>query len=87
MFRYAALAALALAGGCSTLTESTQQQVAVQTILDNRPLAGAGCVLVNGAGKWFVTTPGRVVIQKHAGPLRVDCRKDGVGQSDELIGS
>ncbi|MFM9434576.1 hypothetical protein ACFDR9_001635 [Janthinobacterium sp. CG_23.3] len=87
MFRYAACAALALAGGCSTLTESTQQQVAVQTILDNRPLSGAGCILVNGAGKWFVTTPGRVLIHKHAGALRVDCRKEGVGQADELIGS
>ncbi len=88
MLRHAALGALTvLVGGCSTLTESNQQQVMVQTILENRPVAGAGCILVNGVGKWFVTTPGRVTIQKHAGPLRVDCRKDGVGRADELIGS
>lgn len=88
MLRHAALGALTvLVGGCATLAESNQQQVMVQTILENRPVAGAGCILANGVGKWFVTTPGRVTIQKHAGPLRVDCRKDGVGRADELIGS
>ncbi|WP_317204269.1 hypothetical protein [Janthinobacterium sp.] len=87
MLRHAAVAALGLLGGCATLTESNQQQVLVQTIQDNRPLAGAGCVLVNNVGKWFVTTPGRLTIQKSAGPLRVDCRKDGAGWADESIAS
>ncbi|NRR32725.1 hypothetical protein HSX11_21380 [Oxalobacteraceae bacterium] len=78
MHRLAALAALAatlFVAGCATLTESTQQQVMVQTIADNREIAGVGCVLYNDVGKWFVTTPARVMIRKSAQPLRVDCHK------------
>ena len=85
----AALAGLLALGlpGCATLTESNQQQVTVQTIQDNRPLAGAGCILSNDVGKWFVTTPGRVTIQKSFGQLRVDCKKEGAGSADESIAS
>ncbi|MDC8757662.1 hypothetical protein [Janthinobacterium fluminis] len=87
MLRRAAFASLVLLGGCATLGESNQQMVLVQTIQDNRPLLGAGCILANNVGKWFVTTPGRVTIQKSPGPLRVDCRKDGAGRADEQIAS
>jgi hypothetical protein len=87
MFRYCVTAALTLLGGCATLTESTQQQVLVQTILDNREVFGAGCVLSNDVGKWFVTSPGRVIIQKSRMPLRVDCKKEGAGTADEKIAS
>ena len=77
----AALAAKALLlfglGGCATLTGNTEQMVLVQTIQDNRELAGAGCILSNDVGKWFVTTPGRIIIRKSQEPLKVDCRKHG----------
>ena len=77
-FRRTALCTLLpLLGGCATLTDTTQQQVLVQTIEDNQQVFDVGCVLSNDVGKWFVTTPGRLVIQKSRGPLRVDCRKDG----------
>lgn len=64
-------------GGCATLTGSTEQMVLVQTIQDNRELTGAGCILSNDVGKWFVTTPGRITIRKSQEPLKVDCRKHG----------
>ena len=80
----AAAAALCALSACATLTESTQQQVLVQTIQDNREVFDAGCVLSNDVGKWFVTTPGRVVIQKSRGPLRVDCRKDGSAAYEKI---
>ncbi|WP_235211811.1 hypothetical protein [Janthinobacterium sp. RA13] len=64
-------------GGCATLTGNTEQMVLVQTIQDNRELMGAGCILSNDVGKWFVTTPGRITIRKSQEPLKVDCRKHG----------
>ena len=77
----AALAAKALLlcglGGCATLTGNSDQMVLVQTIQDNRELTGAGCILSNDVGKWFVTTPGRITIRKSQEPLKVDCRKHG----------
>ena len=76
----ARLRALALASalgltGCATISDTNQQVVAVQTILDSREVAGAGCVLTNDAGRWFVTAPGRVTITKSHSPLYVDCRR------------
>ena len=74
---FAAGALLFALGGCATLTGNTEQMVLVQTIQDNRELNGAGCILSNDVGKWFVTTPGRIIIRKSREPLKVDCRKHG----------
>jgi hypothetical protein len=82
----AGLAVVAL-GGCATLTDSTQQQLELHTIVDNREVAGVGCVLTNDAGRWFVMAPGRVTIDRSAGALAVDCARQGVGSSRELIDS
>ena len=82
-----AVAMLAALGGCASLMGSTRQSVSVQTILDNREIGGVGCVLSNKAGRWFVTSPGRVTIQKSAGDLAVDCRKHGVGSGADLVAS
>ena len=73
----AAMLLLSGLAGCATMTGSTEQMVLVQTILDNRQLAGAGCILSNDMGKWFVTTPGRIMIRKSREPLKVDCKKSG----------
>lgn len=81
----AALLAMLAGAGCASLNESTQQTVLVQTVLDHREVAGVGCVLYNDAGKWFVTTPGRVTLRKSSEPLRIDCRKEGAGWAYERI--
>jgi hypothetical protein len=81
----AVLPALFAMAGCASLTESNQQSVMVQTVLDHREIAGVGCVLYNDVGKWFVTTPGRVMLRKSAGPLRIDCQKEGKGWAYEKV--
>src|SRR4051794_32719779 len=73
--------------GCASLSQSTQQNLMVQTVLDHHEIAGVGCVLYNDVGKWFVTTPARVTVRKSASPLRIDCQKDGGGWAYEKIES
>ena len=73
-----------LAGsGCASVTGSKLQPVSVQAILDAKEVVGAGCTLTNDAGKWFVTTPGSVTIQKSTADLSVDCNKDNVAIGHE----
>ncbi|MES2741072.1 MAG: hypothetical protein V4754_08965 [Pseudomonadota bacterium] len=93
MLRYAAIGALTtfaafpVLTGCATLTESNQQQLLVHTIVDHREVAGAGCLLSNDVGRWFVTTPARVMVRKSAAPLRIDCKMDDVGAAGETVAS
>ncbi len=82
-----AMLLLVLAGGCATSGDSTQQLLEVHTILDNREVAGVGCVLENDAGRWFVVAPGRVTVERSRLPLTVDCRRQGAGESTERVGS
>nr|WP_315398124.1 hypothetical protein [uncultured Duganella sp.] len=81
----ATLLALLAGAGCASLTESTQQNVLVQTVLDHREIGGVGCVLSNDVGKWFVTTPARVTLRKSAAPLRIDCQKQGAAWAYEKV--
>lgn len=69
------LAVIALAGCASVAGEKTQP-ITVQTVLDNKEVAGVGCTLENDEGKWFVTAPGSVMVHKSTGDLAVDCTKD-----------
>jgi hypothetical protein len=86
--KLAALTALAVLGGCATLTEdSTDQLLEVHVVQDNRELTGVGCVLTNQRGRWFVVAPGRVTVARYGRPLVVDCKRDGVGQSVEVVQS
>ena len=85
--RLVAVLALGALGGCATLSEPDQQVVLVQTIQDNREVAGIGCVLTNDAGRWFVTSPGRVAVRKSAGKLWVDCKRSGQGVGQDVVDS
>lgn len=78
---------LAALAGCATISESKQQVLMVHTVLDNREIGGVGCVLTNDAGRWFVTSPGRVVVQKSAGNLFVDCRKGAASSGQDVVAS
>jgi len=84
---FSAIAMLGQLAGCATVTESTEQQIMVQTVLDNREVVGVGCLLYNDAGKWFITAPGRVTVRKSASPMRVDCKTDGAEWAYEKIES
>ena len=81
------LCAAVIVSGCATITDSTQQEVEVRTVLDHREVGGIGCVLSNRNGRWFVTTPGRVTVRKSNDALTFDCSKQGVGSSVENVAS
>lgn len=67
------LFALLVLTGCASVTGSKFQPIVVQTVYDDTAVAGAGCTLTNGAGKWTVTTPGSVSVQKSISDMLVEC--------------
>ena len=78
----AALAAVgACLSGCATIVNGTTQSVSVTTV----PGAGARCELTNSEGKWFVTTPGSVVVHKTKTDLRISCTLDGYQTADVVV--
>ena len=61
--------------GCASITGSKNQPLSVTATLEGKSVVGANCELLNDKGKWFVTTPGSVVILKSYQDLTVTCRK------------
>lgn len=74
----AILAASLLLGGCASITGSSQQSVSVETRQETAQVSGAACELVNAKGKWFLTSPGSVQIQRSNDDLQVTCNKPGL---------
>lgn len=84
-FRSFAVAALALLGGCATVSESPVQQLEVRAILDYREVGGVGCILSNDVGRWYVIAPGRVTVTRSSKPLSIDCKKSGAAVASETF--
>lgn len=61
--------------GCASITGSRNQPISVTATLQGKPVVGANCELMNDKGKWYVTTPGSVVILKSYQDLTATCRK------------
>lgn len=78
-FSYIALLILALVGsGCASVTGSSNQSVSVQARQQSGvEVRGASCELTNDEGKWFVITPGSIMIHRSNKSLDVECKKDG----------
>nr|WP_315464148.1 hypothetical protein [uncultured Rhodoferax sp.] len=85
MLKLVVLASAIAMTGCASITGSKLQPVSVQTVHDGKEVSGVGCTLTNDAGKWFVTTPGSVTIQKSTADLAVDCKKDNVLTGQETV--
>lgn len=85
LFRSLAVAALALLGGCATVSESPVQQLEVRAILDYREVGGVGCILSNDVGRWYVIAPGRVTVTRSSKPLTIDCKKAGAAVAAETF--
>jgi len=85
MTKFILIAVVALTTGCASITSSKLQPVSVQTVYNNEEISGVGCSLTNDAGKWFVTTPGSVTVQKSTGDMLVDCKKDKVIVGSETL--
>jgi len=62
--------------GCASITGSTDQTLSVQTFLGQEQVRGVLCEVENDKGKWFVTTPGTIAIDRSAEDLVVICRSD-----------
>lgn len=71
--------------GCASITGSKLQPLSVQTVQDGKEVSGVACTLINDAGKWFVTSPGSVTVQKSTGDMAVDCAKDDLMGHENLV--
>ena len=68
---------ISLLSGCASITGTSSQSVSLQTReKTGAEVAGASCELTNNKGKWFVTTPGSVVIHKSNDDMQVICKKE-----------
>ena len=75
----AASTMIGLAGGCASITGTTNQSVSIQTLEQGgREIPGAVCELSNNKGKWFITTPGSTVITRSNDDMQVLCNKAGL---------
>jgi hypothetical protein len=72
----AAVASAQLAG-CASIVAGKNQPISVETRHKGQTVRGAHCELLNDKGKWFITTPGSIMIQKSYGDLAVRCEKEG----------
>jgi len=81
MDRILILAVIVIAGftsGCASVTGSPNQSVSVQTREQSGgEVTGAACELTNNKGKWFITTPGSVMIHRSNDDMQVLCNKAG----------
>jgi len=57
------------------MTGSSDQTLSVQTFAGKEQIQGVLCEAENDKGKWFVTTPGTIAIDRSAEDLIVICRK------------
>lgn len=85
MFKKISIMTLVALSGCASMTGTKNQPISVQTIYDNKEISGVNCTLVNDAGKWFVTSPGSVTINKSTGDLAVDCKRDANTAGHETV--
>lgn len=68
-------ASLAILGGCATLFEPVNQEVALRPLVDDRRTE-ASCELSNDKGRWTVQAPADLAVTRSSAPLLVECRTD-----------
>lgn len=72
------VAAATLATGCATVTGSTTQTVALLAKNQNgEDVTEAKCELNNDKGRWYLTTPGSVMVQRSNEDMKIVCDKTG----------
>jgi hypothetical protein len=69
--------------GCATFVEGTHQNIAIST----PPTQSAYCVLTRPDGRWSVTTPGVVWIEKSMDDLAIRCSRPGYQDVNATIPS
>jgi hypothetical protein len=67
-----------LSSGCASITGTSNQSVSVQTREQGGgEVTNANCELTNNKGRWFVTSPGSVMIHRSNDDMQVLCNKVG----------
>lgn len=89
-------AALTLLGGCSTLFEPVNQEIALRTLVDDQRVE-ALCELSNDKGRWTVAAPANFAVTRSSSPLTVECHDseglvatrtfEASGQGESIAGS
>jgi hypothetical protein len=76
---FAVIVTAALASGCASITGTNTQSISVETRdQGGTQVTGAACELSNNKGKWFVTSPGSVMIHRSNDDMQVLCNKSGL---------
>ncbi len=76
LYAVALLAALTSAG-CSTITQSESQSLALTATHEGKP-ASPVCSLKNDKGSWDSKAPANVMVRKSNEDLEVTCKQDGL---------
>lgn len=70
-------AIISIFSGCSTITQSEMQTLALTTTYKEEPVE-AECELKNDKGAWDANSPANVSVRKSGEDLEVTCKKDGM---------
>lgn len=75
---YLVLCAAAIGSvGCSTITQSEGQSLALTASYEGKPV-DAQCQLKNDKGNWDAKAPTNITVRKSNEDLEVTCKKDGM---------
>lgn len=77
LIAYIAIASLAFASGCSTITQSENQRLSVTATHEGAPIKDVDCSLTNDKGTWQTKAPGQIDVRKSGENLNVVCKKEG----------
>ncbi len=78
LFLAAALVIASFTSGCASITGTTNQSVSIETREQGgTQVTGAACELSNTKGKWYLTSPGSVMIRRSNDDMQVLCSKSG----------
>lgn len=70
------VAMTALASGCASIVNGSNQSISVETRDQARMVKNATCKLTNDKGTWYVDTPGSVIVHRSYDDLSIRCDKD-----------
>lgn len=72
-----ALVTTILSAGCSTITQSENQTLALTAMYQDKPVTPQ-CRLSNDKGSWDSKAPANVAVRKSGEDLNITCKQDGM---------
>jgi len=65
-----------LFAGCASIVSGTKQSITIETRYEASNIFDTMCEIFNNKGKWYVRTPGSVVVHRSYSPLHIKCTKN-----------